>query len=427
MLKKIIIFLSVFLFCNTSFAANYYFNNCKLSTAVIGNYIINLNKNVIEVSLKSIDGKSQNFIDKIKSIEKNKIISEKIKSSKGKNIYYQYFLNSKSKTVIKLEYTKEGEDNMNIFKLKSKRESYCSSVKADWDKIKIDQAKSNEEEKKISEAQEKIKREQSSLVTCQGSNREKWTKCKGTYKTETGHKYVGLFIKGKIAKGTALYPGGATYVGDFKNYEPHGYGTFVWTNGEKYYGEWKNGKAEGNGTKIWKDGRKYLGKFKNDKLHGQGTLFYPDGKKYTGGFLNGKRHGDGTFTYVDGTAYIGKFVGGKEESAGICISKDGKTIPCITKADPQKKEFSGKDIHKISIVAKKWVRLSQYENNTKKGKKIMDKLKTDFETKALEICLSKGSYNVLQKRIEVLEIDETPAYGLETKVKIGIAGAVECK
>jgi len=57
----------------------------------------------------------------------------------------------------------------------------------------------------------------------------------------------------------------------------------------------------------------------------------------------------------------------------------------------------------------------------------MDKLKMDFEAKAFELCASKGSYNVLEKRIEVLDIDETPAYGLETKLKIGINGAVECK
>ena len=57
----------------------------------------------------------------------------------------------------------------------------------------------------------------------------------------------------------------------------------------------------------------------------------------------------------------------------------------------------------------------------------MDKLKSDFETKALELCSPKSNYNVLEKKIEVLEIDETPAYGLEAKLKIGINGVVECK
>ena len=161
-------------------------------------------------------------------------------------------------------------------------------------------------------------------------------------------------------------------------------------------------------------------------MHGKGTLFYPDGKKYVGEFINGKRHGEGTFTYSDGTAYIGQFIAGKEQGVGECIGKDGSSVPCKGKEVTQEKNFSGKDTLSISIIAKKWVRISQYETNTKKGKKIMDKLKADFETKAFELCASKGNYKVLEKKIVVLEIDETPAYGLETKLKIGINGVIEC-
>ena len=156
-------------------------------------------------------------------------------------------------------------------------------------------------------------------------------------------------------------------------------------------------------------------------------MYYPDGKKYVGEFINGKRHGTGTFTYPDGTAFVGKFIAGKQKGLGECIGIDGSSLPCESKTDTQVQDFSGKDTRDISIVAKRWVRISQYETNSKKGKKIMDKLKADFETKALEICASKGSYNTLDKKIEVLEIDETPAYGLETKLKIGISGVIECK
>ena len=49
-----------------------------------------------------------------------------------------------------------------------------------------------------------------------------------------------------------------------------------------------------------------------------------------------------------------------------------------------------------------------------------------FEIEAKEACLPK-TYETLDKKIEVLEVDETPAYGLETKLKIGINGVVECK
>ena len=102
MKKTLILAFLCFLFSNTSFAQSYFFKGCKISEAVIGNYVINLKENVIEVQLIREDGIVQNFSDKIKLIEKNKIVSEKIKSGKDSDLYYQYFLNSKSKSVIKL-------------------------------------------------------------------------------------------------------------------------------------------------------------------------------------------------------------------------------------------------------------------------------------------------------------------------------------
>jgi len=426
MKKSLLIILLSFVFSDISFAGTFFFKNCKISNVVIGNYTIDIEKNLINVELKTKDGQVQNFSDKIKSIENNKIISEKIKSAKAKDIYYQYFLNSKSKSIIKLEYKKVGGAYGDVFKLIEKRISNCLNVKGNWNKAKIEKAKNSSEQKEILKAQEKIKKEQETIPECQGDDVKKWTNCKGLYKSETGHKYKGLFKLGEILKGISIYPGGAKYVGEFKNYKPHGYGTFVWTNGDKYYGEWKNGQSHGNGTKIWNNGRKYLGKFKKDKLHGSGTLFYPDGKKYEGEFIDGKRHGKGTFTYSDGSAYIGNFISGKEHGVGDCVSPDGLSVKCKGKIDSQTKNISNINAKNISIVAKKWVRISQFESNTKKGKKIMDKLKNDFEVKAKELCLPK-TYNVLEKKIEVLEIDETPAYGLETKLKIAINGVIECK
>ena len=413
--------------CNAAFAESYHFKQCKLNDLVYADYLIDLKKNKIFVILKGADGSIQKFSDKIKSIEKNKIISEKIKSGKGEKIYYQYFLNSKTKTVIKLEYKKEMGVDMEIFKLNEKRESFCADIKSGWSKKKIDETKTSKEQKKILKAQEKLKKEQSALIECQGNDFNQWNNCKGVHKTQAGYKYEGVFKNGQIIKGISIYPGGAKYLGEFKNYKPHGYGRFVWMNGDKYFGEWKNGKSHGNGTKIWKDGREYSGTFKDDKLHGQGTFYYPDGKKYVGGFIDGKRHGDGTFTYADGTAFVGKFLAGKQEGLGECISLDGSSIPCKSKTETQAKDFSGKDIKNISLVAKKWVRVSQYEANSKKGKKVIDKLKLDFEVKAGELCLPKGNYKVLEKNIEVLDIDETPAYGLETKLQLGISGVIECK
>ena len=426
MKKNLIIVLFFLFFCNTSFAESYYFKQCQISNALIGNYTINLEKNVIEVELKALDGQVQYFSDAIKTVKKDSIISEKIKSLRGKELYYQYFLSSKSKSVIKIQYKKVSGSDFVIFDIKEKRVSNCANVSGDWDKRKIDKTKLNKEQKKILEEQEKIKKEQSTLIQCPSDNYKEWTNCKGFYKSETGHKYDGLFIGGQIIKGVSLYPGGARYVGEFMNFKPHGYGTFIWKNGDKYFGEWNDGQSNGNGTKVWKNGRKYLGEFKNDQLEGKGILFYPDGKKYTGEFLNGKRHGPGTFSYTDGSAYVGNFIAGKEQGMGKCISKEGLSVQCKSKTDTQAQDFTGKDTHKISITAKKWIRISQYEANTKRGKKIMEKLSIDFEKEAVEVCSSKGKYKILQKRFEVLELNETPAYGLEAKVKVAIQGVVEC-
>jgi len=409
-----------------AFADSFYFKNCKLSNVVSADYIIDFKKKVINVNLLAIDGKAQYFEDKIKLIEKDKIISEKIKSSKGEKIYYQYFLDAKTKTVIKLQFQKQGNEDMNLFKLLEKKVSKCQDIKSDWDKLKMDKAEISKEQKQVLEAQQKIREEQSSISKCIGNDYSIWTNCKGSFVSEDGHKYSGQFLDGKILKGISIFPGGAKYVGDFLNFKPHGYGTFAWTNGDRYFGEWKNGKVSGTGTKSWKDGREYSGEFMNDKLHGNGTLYYPDGKKYVGEFINGNRHGEGTITFPDGTAYMGKFLAGKEDGLGECINIDGSSIPCKSTTDTQAKNFTGKNTHNISIVAKKWVRISQYENNSKRGKKVMDKLKIDFKTEATNVCSSKGNYKVLDKKIEVLEIDETPAYGLETVLKLGITGVVEC-
>ena len=142
-------------FCNLSFAESYYFKECIISNAVEGNYVIDINKNVIEVELRAADGAVQNFKDKIKLIEKNKITSEKIKSAQGENLYYQYFLNSDSKSVLKLQFKREKGSDIDLYNLYDKRQSLCKNVKADWDKKKIDEVKISKEKKEILKAQVK--------------------------------------------------------------------------------------------------------------------------------------------------------------------------------------------------------------------------------------------------------------------------------
>ena len=416
------IFLSL-VFCNTGFAESYYFKKCKLSENASGDYLIDFDKNVIKVTLKTKDGISQELTDKIKLITKDQIVSDIIQNKTNKKYYLQYNLNVASKSIIRQRYIKKSKDAF-LLPIGPKKQAYCANVKANWNMEEWDTNKKEEAEAK--KKQEESLQIESNLTECQGSDSRQWTNCKGTYTTENGYKYVGKFKDGKILIGIATYPGGAKYVGRFKNYKPHGEGTFTYSDGSKYFGEWKDGKGHGQGIKTWKDGRKYTGGFKNDEPHGQGTFIYPDGSKYYGQYKDGKRHGEGTLTYSDGKTYIGQFVAGLTYGKGLCINQDGSSVECKILKIEKVKTSTGKNRRSITIEAKKWVKLSEYESALGKGKKIMDQLENNFTAKASELCSSTGNFNILEKRMEILEIDETPAFGIEPKIKIGINGVVEC-
>ena len=416
------IFLSL-VFCNTGFAESYYFKKCKLSENASGDYLIDFDKNVIKVTLKTKDGISQELTDKIKLITKDQIVSDIIQNKTNKKYYLQYNLNVASKSIIRQRYIKKSKDAF-LLPIGPKKQAYCANVKANWNMEEWDTNKKEEAEAK--KKQEESLQIESNLTECQGSDSRQWTNCKGTYTTENGYKYVGKFKDGKILIGTATYSGGARYVGEFKNDEPHGQGTFTYSDGSKYFGEWKDGKGHGQGIKTWKDGRKYTGGFKNDEPHGQGTFIYPDGSKYFGQYKDGKRHGEGTLTYSDGKTYIGQFVAGLAYGKGLCINQDGSSVECKMLKIEKGETSAGKNRRSITIEAKKWVKLSEYESVSGKGKKIMDQLENNFSAKASELCSSTGNFNILEKRMEILEIDETPAFGIEPKIKIGINGVVEC-
>ena len=416
-----ILFLSL-VFCNTGFAESYYFKECKLTESASGDYLIDFDKNVIEVTLKAADGTTQKLTDKIKLITEGQIVSDIIQNKTNKKYYLQYNLDVASKSIIRQRFIKKSKDAF-IMPDGPKKKSDCANVKANWNMEEWDEEKREEAEAK-KEQEESLQLE--NLSKCEGSDSRQWTNCAGTYINENEYKYVGKFKDGKILIGTAIYPGGARYVGGFKNYKPHGEGTFTYSDGTKYFGEWKNGKGHGQGIKTWNDGRKYTGGFKNDEPHGKGTFIHPDGTKYFGQYKDGQRHGEGTLTYSDGKTYIGQFAAGLAYGKGLCINQDGSSVECKMLKIEKGETSAGKNRRDIAIEAKKWVNLSDYESASGKGKKIMDQLENDFTIKASELCSSTGNFNILEKRMETLEIDETPAFGIEPKIKIGVNGVVEC-
>jgi len=136
-MKKILILLIFYLFNTSGYAETYYFKGCKLSNVATGEYIINLNKKVIDVTLMAADGRVQTYSDPIKKIEKYRVVTEKIASGRGDNIYFEYYLNLKTKQVVKLQYEKQSGPDIDIFAIREKKESNCADVKGGWDKNKI--------------------------------------------------------------------------------------------------------------------------------------------------------------------------------------------------------------------------------------------------------------------------------------------------
>ena len=126
----IILFLNTIL-CNSSFAESYYFKECKLSEHAFGDYLIDFDKNVIKVTLKTKDRISQELTDKIKLITKDQIVSDIIQNKTNKKYYLQYNLDVASKSIIRQRFIKKNKDAF-IMPDGPKKKSDCLNVKANW-------------------------------------------------------------------------------------------------------------------------------------------------------------------------------------------------------------------------------------------------------------------------------------------------------
>lgn len=134
----------------------------------------------------------------------------------------------------------------------------------------------------------------------------------GTYLYEDGTKYIGYFIAGDYeGKGVLMNPDGSTYVGDFVDGEFNGFGRMSFANGQKYVGDFVDGIFNGYGVFTFVSGQKYLGDFVDGQYNGNGTMFFANGQKYVGQFANNKRNGKGTLTLPDGTEKTGMFRNGE--------------------------------------------------------------------------------------------------------------------
>jgi hypothetical protein len=156
------------IFNNPTFAEAYYFKNCQLNEIISVDYLIDIENKIISVVLKNSNGDVQKLYDKIELVEKGRIVTEKIKSSKNQDSYFIYYLDVNTQSVIKQNYKHSKVGEINLVKPVGKKEkNFCSDVKSDWfavskakAKNKIIENKKKEIEKRKKELEEaKIKSE----------------------------------------------------------------------------------------------------------------------------------------------------------------------------------------------------------------------------------------------------------------------------
>ena len=89
--------------------------------------------------------------------------------------------------------------------------------------------------------------------------------------------------------GSATFPKGDVYVGDWKNGKAQGKGILKYKDGNTYFGDWREGKANGYGVMEYSNGNRYKGEWKDSEAHGNGTLFDKEGKIiFSGKWFEGK-------------------------------------------------------------------------------------------------------------------------------------------
>ena len=124
---------------------------------------------------------------------------------------------------------------------------------------------------------------------------------------------------------TLFLEDGSTYVGQYKNGQPNGFGSLTsYDNTVLYDGEFKNGLKHGIGKLVVTDKYNYSGPFENDVICGSnGILCDNAGNIYEGDFDNGKFNGFGKYKMSNGDSYLGEFKGGLFHGKGLYQDKNG--------------------------------------------------------------------------------------------------------
>ena len=133
-------------------------------------------------------------------------------------------------------------------------------------------------------------------------------------------------------------------------------GTANWPNGQKYVGEWKGGKPHGQGSLIYgvyvekNKGETYFGLFKDGEFDGQGTYILSDGSKFVGEYKGGNRNGQGILYSSDGSIIIqGRWTDGLLEQS---FAVDTRRFPFIPPSFPEVTQTSVPNQNVLATVVK---------------------------------------------------------------------------
>jgi hypothetical protein len=148
-----------------------------------------------------------------------------------------------------------------------------------------------------------------------------------------GKKYLKLrstseSSKDYEGKGTATYPIGDTYAGQFKAGVRHGFGFYTYAASlDTYEGEWENNEKHGIGKQTYVNVGSYYGRFVEGKRHGEGVITYKNGDIYSGKWERGKKHGDGTYIFEETKMKVKGIWANSEIQEGDWIFPNDKVYP----------------------------------------------------------------------------------------------------
>lgn len=143
---------------------------------------------------------------------------------------------------------------------------------------------------------------------------------------KSGATYKGQ-LKGNQRHGFGCqeWPDGAAFTGEWRENYAEGHGQFIHADGDVFIGQWRKSAAEGLGLYVHKHGlTTYRGQWVQDVQHGIGVEEWEGGSRYDGQFYWGKKQGYGVYSWPDGSLYMGQWDSNAINGYGHYMGKEGR-------------------------------------------------------------------------------------------------------